>query len=195
MPQQTTVTITGFVGADPVRFGREGAPSACSFRVGSTRSYFHAASNEWKDHPTTWVTIKAFRSLAEHVLGSLHKGDPVIVTGRLGTESWQQDGNPRSRMVLEAGAVGHDMSFGTSVLNRSRVPAEASGAGWRRADAHQGGMAQDGIARDGIARDGAVQNDREQPSTPPSSAATAGGAGDAVSSLEGKEEGFADAGF
>lgn len=120
MGQQGTVTITGFVGGDPTRFGREGGSAACSFRVGSTRSYFHAASGEWREHPTTWMTIKAFRSLAEHILGSLHTGDPVIVTGLLGTETWKQDGNARSRVVIEATSVGHDLVHGVSAFMKSR---------------------------------------------------------------------------
>lgn len=120
MAQQGTVTITGFVGADPVRFGREGGFAACSFRVGSTRSYFHTASGEWKEHPTTWITIKAFRALAEHILDSVHTGDPVIVSGLLNTETWQQDGNNRSRIVIEANSVGHDMGYGTSIFRKNR---------------------------------------------------------------------------
>jgi hypothetical protein len=51
------------------------------------------------------------------------------------------------------------------------------------------------MVQDGITRDGAVQNDTGQPSAPPPTAATADGARDSASSLEDKEEGFADAGF
>ncbi|MCH4209657.1 single-stranded DNA-binding protein [Bifidobacterium sp.] len=118
MAQQGTITITGFVGADPISFGREGGPGACSFRVGSTRSSFHAASGEWKEHPTTWITIKAFRALAVNILASVRKGDPVIVTGLLNTEEWQQDGNNRSRIVIEASAVGHDLTRGVDTFQR-----------------------------------------------------------------------------
>ncbi|MCI1219283.1 MAG: single-stranded DNA-binding protein [Bifidobacterium sp.] len=132
MAQQGTVTITGFVGADPISFGREGGTGACSFRVGSTRSYFYAASGEWKDHPTTWITIKAFRTLAANILASVRKGDPIIVTGLLNTEEWQQDGNNRSRIVIEANAVGHDLARGTGTFQRQssrRAPVLAQSTG------------------------------------------------------------------
>jgi single-strand DNA-binding protein len=118
MAQQGIITITGFVGANPIGFGREGKTGGCSFRVGSTRSYFHAASGEWKDQPTTWLTVKAFRTLASNVLASVHKGDPVIVSGLLNTEEWQQDGGNRSRIVIEASAVGHDLSRGVGSFQR-----------------------------------------------------------------------------
>ncbi|MCI1672705.1 MAG: single-stranded DNA-binding protein [Bifidobacterium tibiigranuli] len=121
MAQQGIITITGFVGANPIGFGREGKTGGCSFRVGSTRSYFHAASGEWKDQPTTWLTVKAFRTLAVNVLASVRKGDPVIVSGLLNTEEWQQDGGNRSRIVIEASAVGHDLSRGVDSFQRQNA--------------------------------------------------------------------------
>ncbi|MSS12187.1 single-stranded DNA-binding protein [Bifidobacterium tsurumiense] len=116
MTQQGTVTITGYVGNEPVSFGRDDV--ACSFRIGSTRSYYQASSNQWHEHPTTWITVKAFRNLATNTRMSIHKGDPVIVTGVLNTEEWVQDGNKRSRMVVEASSIGHDLSMGYSQFTR-----------------------------------------------------------------------------
>lgn len=120
MTQQGVVTINGFVGAEPVGFGREGGPPACSFRIGCTRSHFDMASKTWSDHPTTWITVKAFRALAANVRVSVHKGDPVMVTGLLDTEQWQRDGVERSRLVLEASGVGHDLSLGVSDFHRNK---------------------------------------------------------------------------
>jgi single-strand DNA-binding protein len=143
MAQQGIITITGFVGANPIGFGREGKTGGCSFRVGSTRSYFHAASGEWKDQPTTWMTVKAFRTLALNVLASVRKGDPVIVSGLLNTEEWQQDGNNRSRIVIEASAVGHDLSRGVGSFQRQNSqrgqPGQLSGqtASQQGQNAHQ----------------------------------------------------------
>lgn len=119
--QQGTVTITGFVGADPTAFGKENAPAGCTFRLGCTRSYRNGDNREWKDMPTTWFTVKAFRQLASHARMSLHKGDPVIVTGLLNTEQWNtQSGETRSRMVIEATNIGHDLNYGVGELKRFR---------------------------------------------------------------------------
>lgn len=126
MAQQGTITISGFVAADPVSFGRNQGLSACSFRMGCTRRYFDNASNTWKEHPTTWITVKAFRSLASNVRFSIHKGDPVLVTGVLNTEVWQSDGADRSRMVIEAAGIGHDLGFGVSSFQRFKKLPEAS---------------------------------------------------------------------
>lgn len=126
MVQQATVTITGFVGSDPTHFGNEDS-QACSFRVGSTRSYFNANTNRWVDRPTTWITVKAYRTLAQHTLASIHKGEPVIIQGALHTEEWQQDGNKRTTIVVEASNIGHDLALGTSVFRRNSVQNTAEG--------------------------------------------------------------------
>lgn len=47
----------------------------------------------------------AFDSLAEAAGKYLEKGNPVLVTGRLRENKWDQDGQTRSRIVLIAGVV------------------------------------------------------------------------------------------
>ena len=39
--------------------------------------------------------------------------------GRLSTEEWQADDGPRTSLVVEASAVGHDLTFGTSRFART----------------------------------------------------------------------------
>ena len=83
MVQLGVVTIVGYVGSEPAIFDKaKGA--ICSFRLGCTRGYYDAA-HVWRSFPTTWITVKTFRRLAEHVHRSVRKGDPVIVTGQLNT--------------------------------------------------------------------------------------------------------------
>ncbi|WEV42444.1 single-stranded DNA-binding protein [Bifidobacterium sp. ESL0682] len=127
MAQQGTVTISGFVGADPQSFGKEGGPAACSFNIACTPRYFNATANEWRDRPTTWITVKAFRTLAKNVLSSLHKGDPVVATGTLVTEEWTREGTKHTKMVMEATSVGHDLSFGISVFQRVKSGVKGQG--------------------------------------------------------------------
>lgn len=114
MVQLGVVTIVGYVGSEPTIFDKaKGA--ICSFRLGCTRGYYDAA-HVWQSFPTTWVTVKTFRRLAEHVHRSVRKGDPVIVTGQLNTEIWVQDNAERSRMVVEASSVGHDLNCGNAMF-------------------------------------------------------------------------------
>ena len=116
--QQATLTISGYVGSDPVNFSRNENSPACSLRIGSTTSYYHSEERQWKDRPTTWMTVKAYKSLAANVLKSVHKGDAIVVCGNLNTESWHKDGEDRSRVVLEATAIGHDLNRGISAFTK-----------------------------------------------------------------------------
>lgn len=127
--QQATVVFTGYVGTDPVLRGPEGNEVA-SFRVGSTRSYFNREQNRWVDFPTTWLTVKAFRSLAANARNSLHVGDPVIVAGLLNTDQWtNEQGEERSMVVLEASAIGHDINFGASSFRKFEKPRQSTQRG------------------------------------------------------------------
>lgn len=117
--QQATLTISGYVGSDPVNFSRNENAPACSLRIGSTSSYYHNEEKAWKERPTTWMTVKAYKSLASNVLKSVHKGDAIVVCGNLNTESWHKDGEDRSRVVLEATSIGHDLNRGISEFTKT----------------------------------------------------------------------------
>ena len=131
--QQGTVTITGFVGSMPVPFGRSGGVEGCSFRMGSTRRYRDGGTGEWRNMPTTWITVKAFRTLASNARMSLHVGEAAIVTGVLSTEEWTtQNDERRSRIVVEATNIGHDINYGVSELKKFQksdrdAPAQGNG--------------------------------------------------------------------
>ena len=87
---------------------------------GSTPAYYDAAAGVWKRKSTTWLTVKAFRTLAVNALACLHKGDPVMVTGSLVTEEWTTDGQPHSSLVLIADGIGHDLARGQDTFTRIR---------------------------------------------------------------------------
>lgn len=115
---ESRVLMFGFVGKDPTRIGQPGSTPVCSFRLGSTPAYYDTARGVWTRRPTTWMTVKAFRSLAMNLLQSLHKGDPVMVSGVLVTEEWTSGGQPHSTTVLEADGVGHDLNLGRGSFTR-----------------------------------------------------------------------------
>jgi len=112
-----TLTLTGNLGADvEFRTTRNGMPIA-SFPVATTPRRRHEGN--WVDGPTTWNKVEAFWDLADHCARSLRKGDPVIVHGRLRTQAWLgPDQTEHVRQVVEAQAIGHDLSFGASSFQR-----------------------------------------------------------------------------
>ena len=60
---------------------------------------------EWVDK-SGFVDVKAWKYLADKC-ADLHKGDPVIITGKLDFESWQtKDHENRSKVIITASKIG-----------------------------------------------------------------------------------------
>src|SRR6187431_3774786 len=92
MSGETVITSVGNLTADPeLRFTPSGAAVA-NFTVAQTPRTFDRQSNEWKDGETFWMRCAVWRDTAENVAASLHKGDRVVVTGRLKQRTYEKDG-------------------------------------------------------------------------------------------------------
>lgn len=127
MSTDNILTFHGNVGT-PVQL-REGATVPwVLFRVASTPSTWDQASRSWRDLPTTWMSVKAFRNLAQNVAESLSVGDPVVVIGRLRTETWAtKDGEARESTVLDATLIAHDLTRGVARFRRMDRQQQAPG--------------------------------------------------------------------
>lgn len=80
--------------------------------------------NQWHDLGATWYTVRVWGKLADNVQRSLRKGDPVLVSGRLEINSWQNEekGQHGVELVIVADSLGHDLNFGMSAFNRITTP-------------------------------------------------------------------------
>ena len=125
MSNDNTMTFHGRVGTKVEL--REGSVPWVLFRVASTPSYFDQVTRTWRDLETIWISVKAWRNLAQNAAESLEVGDPVVVIGKMRTEKWTtQDGEPRESTVLEANLIGHDLTWGVTKLQRvDRQPQSA----------------------------------------------------------------------
>ena len=112
------VTVVGWAASKPREVNGDGVPFT-SFRVATTPRHFDKGHGAWADGRTEWLTVKVFRDVALNVAVSINKGDPVVVHGKLRTEEWQGENGPRSGMVVEASALGHDLTRGRSVFART----------------------------------------------------------------------------
>ncbi|MFE6969626.1 single-stranded DNA-binding protein [Isoptericola sp. NPDC057653] len=136
---EVSITVNGFVGTKPTLHRSPNGVEWTTFRVASTRRVRDAQSGDWSDGQTLWFTVKSFRTGARNVAESLGQGDPVVVAGRLSTEEWtDRDGNERWQLVVDAHAVGPDVTRGlarfTRVVDRTAAdettgqPADAADA-------------------------------------------------------------------
>lgn len=122
--QETNVTVVGWLAGDVTLEEGGGLPVA-RFRVATTPRWLR--DGQWSRGSTTWYDVKVWRDLALHAAASLRGGEPVVVHGRLRAENYEtQLGQRRTRYVVVATAVGHDLAHGTSAFARdtSRVKAE-----------------------------------------------------------------------
>lgn len=120
------VSLQGWVGTEVVLRETPTGDHVASFRLGCTPRFLRRGA--WVDGQTSWYTVNAWRSLAEHVAGSVRKGDPVIVHGRIKVDVWQraEGTEPSVRCVVEAGTIGHDLTKGTAVFKRAARPEQSS---------------------------------------------------------------------
>lgn len=125
MSNDNIVTLYGHVGTEIELREGTSVPWAM-FRVGSTPRWFDTVTRTWRDHETTWMTVKVFRSLAQNVSESLNVGDPIVVIGKLRTQSWKtKEGEDRRMEIVEAQVVSHDLNRGTSRFARIERQAPA----------------------------------------------------------------------
>jgi single-strand DNA-binding protein len=84
--------------------------SMARFRMVSQPRRFDASVGGFVDQDPSFVTVFAWRGMAEHVAASVHKGDPVVVIGRLRVREWTDEGRTRVTVEVDAQSVGHDLS-------------------------------------------------------------------------------------
>jgi single-strand DNA-binding protein len=116
---ESTITVQGYVGAEPT-LRTAGSHPVANFRVACTPRRLNRATGEWANAPTQWYAVAAWRQLGENVARSLHKGDPVVVHGRLMARSYvNKDGLEVNTFEIEASIVGHDLNRGHSMLTKN----------------------------------------------------------------------------
>ncbi|MCX6557454.1 MAG: single-stranded DNA-binding protein [Candidatus Aminicenantes bacterium] len=116
------VILVGRAGKDPeVTVMPKSGQQLAKFSLATNEGYFDKNSNAWKDLPTEWHNIVAWRALAQKVEKSLGKGDLVLVEGSIRTRKWQdKNGQDRSTTEIQADNI--------TILDR-RKDQGAGGAG------------------------------------------------------------------
>lgn len=124
---ETMVCVVGNVATQPVYRESPTGPTV-RFRLAVTARYLDREKNVWTDGHTNFFTVWARRSLATNVAASVAVGDPLVVQGRLKVRTEQRDGQGWLSADLDAAAIGHDLSRGTSAFRRASRPEAQTGA-------------------------------------------------------------------
>lgn len=137
-----SITIAGNIGNDPTRGETRAGKSVINFRVATRSGYYDQRTGAWVENPSNWYAVAAYGNIADHAKASLHKGDPVIITGRLKVKEWEAGGKKGIDVEISADAIGHDLNWGTSAFvrrPRANAPQAAAPGGAAAAEGEDSG--------------------------------------------------------
>ena len=126
---ETVTTIVGNIASTVGKRTLTDGTVIASFRLASNERRWNKAEGTWCDGDRLFLTVTCWRELGENVLRSFVSGDPVVVFGRLRTHRFERDGEPSSRIEMEAIAVGPDLNRCSAVVTRARSAAPAEDPG------------------------------------------------------------------
>ena len=113
-----TITLCGNVTNDPtLRYTSGGAP-VVSFDIAVNQRWKDAATQEQREK-AMFISVQAWRGLAENAAQSVRKGQRVVIQGRLDLNQWEaDDGTARSKHRVIASDIASSMMFGTTEFTR-----------------------------------------------------------------------------
>lgn len=131
------VILMGNLTRDPELRQTPNGQNVCSFSLALNRSYKGADGN-WQE-ATDYIDVVAWGPLGERVAQYLTKGRPCLVNGRLQSRSWEQDGQKRSKVEVNAQDVtflggGQGEGGGNGGGSYSQAPAAAPASGGKKKD-------------------------------------------------------------
>lgn len=94
------VVLMGNLTRDPDLRQIPSGQSVCTFSLALNRS-FKGSDGQWQE-ATDYVDVVAWGPLGERVAQYLTKGRPVLVSGRLQSRQWEQDGQKRNKVEVNA---------------------------------------------------------------------------------------------
>ena len=94
------VILMGNLTRDPELRQTPNGQNVCSFSLALNRS-FKGADGNWQE-ATDFIDVVAWGPLGERVAQYLSKGRPCLVNGRLQSRSWEQDGQKRNKVEVNA---------------------------------------------------------------------------------------------
>ena len=101
MANLNKVLLIGRLTRDPELRSTSGGSSVASFGLAVNRSYTRRDSNE-KVEETCFVDIEAWGRTADTISRYMRKGRQIFIEGRLKFDSWERDGQRRTKLLVVA---------------------------------------------------------------------------------------------
>jgi single-strand DNA-binding protein len=154
MANLNKVMLIGRLTRDPESRHTASGNSVTNFGLAVNRTYKRPGSDEAVEE-TTFVDVEAWGKTGETFARFMKKGRQAYVEGRLRLDSWEKDGQKRSKIVVvmenfqfldggQGGGAGGGMTEGGAGMRRpARAPAGATQGGGSAAPASDEATPQD----------------------------------------------------
>jgi len=126
---QVHTSLAGNLVEDPTYRITPAGHAVVNLRVAVNDRYQDHTTGEWKDGDTVYLTVTGWRRLAENTAESLHKGDGVLIIGRLTQRDYTTGtGEKRTTYQLDADHIGASLAHATTTSTRNpKTGADAAG--------------------------------------------------------------------
>lgn len=131
MPIPTIQGIAG-VTADPEARHTQSGKMVLGIRLAFNDSKYNEQTSTWETSKTFYVDASAWEDTGARLAEIIRKGDQVYVEGRIETQSWEQDGQKRSKPNLTIRSM--------RKLEKGAKPQGNSNSGFATASASNGGQ-------------------------------------------------------
>jgi single-strand DNA-binding protein len=110
MPNETLVTIVGYVTYEPELKRVNGDNALINLTIASTPSRWDKNTGGYVDGETMFIRGTAWRTLAENIALTVRKGSLVIAQGKLVAKSYEKDGEKKTNFELDIVELGLGLS-------------------------------------------------------------------------------------
>jgi single-strand DNA-binding protein len=119
MATDNLVVLVGNLAGDPEQRETKTGIPVVSIRIAVNRRFFNKATDRWDEQLDGFFTCNVWNEQALNVVGSLTKGDRVLVTGRLRSRSYEKEGVTKWVTEVEADEVCPTLRWAKAVPERA----------------------------------------------------------------------------
>ena len=133
----TISDVAGIIAEPELKHAKSGK-AILNLRLAFNDSKYNEETRAWDNTKTFYVDAQAWEQTAERLYDQLAKGDQVYVSGRIETQSWEKDGEKKSKPVLNVQSV-RKLAKAEGGQQRTQQPSRDTGGSWSNTPANSGG--------------------------------------------------------